>query len=64
MDKGLASYWEANTSQSEENVNAGFAARRPHREKLIILRVPKSVIERSGIEIRPEVDNEAFACIS
>ncbi len=64
VDKGWASYWEATTPESEENINAGFAARRPHKQKLLVLRVPKSTVVRSGIEIQAKADQEAFRCIS
>jgi hypothetical protein len=65
-DRGWLSCWEADCPKSENNIIAGYTAKYQTRKpkKLIMLRIPKSIIEGSGIEMRPDLDDKIFACIS
>jgi hypothetical protein len=63
VDRGKLSFWEVDGAQSERFVVAAFAARRPRRDRIDVLRLPLELFLELEIQTEAEPDRTTFKCI-
>ncbi|WP_164929492.1 hypothetical protein [Gloeobacter violaceus] len=64
VDRGWLSVWKAQFDSEEENIQAGFAARREKQQTLICLRLHQDTLKDAGVMIKHEPDQNTFSCIA